>query len=391
MRVQERLALIDLDSSGAFRDDTGAPRSLGALKFSSGYVAPELVHCDADTGAVCVRSPSDPLFMSLRRAAEEAGTGCGGGPLSFLPASPALDLWSLGVVIYQLSVNAPLLLCDVDGNCDEEGLRQLAGWTEAAKADKLRRVGDRLARHLVSQLLSRDPARRPSAKRVLAHPFLTGRAATRLEGDAAEFDVFISYRVAADSWLAEQLYERLTAAECGLRVWWDKECLEGGMPWEEGFCKGLVKSRVFVPLLSRGACAALDHLGAASPCDNLLLEHRLALELHERGLTERVFPLFLGDLDAAGLRHGRYTFTGPTACHPLDVADVAVEAVEGRLLSILEQEGLGLPLREGVTVKGVLKGICGFQVRPPSLSCSLPPSLSLSLSLRVPGEVLVAL
>ncbi len=61
MRVQERLTLIDLDSSACFRDEGGgAQRSVGALKFSSSFIAREMVYHDPDTGTVCVRSPSDP-------------------------------------------------------------------------------------------------------------------------------------------------------------------------------------------------------------------------------------------------------------------------------------------------------------------------------------------
>ena len=213
MRVQERLTLIDLDSSACFRDGGGAQRSVGALKFSSGYIAPEMVYHDADT--VCVRSPSDPTFMALLRAAEAdpARSAASRSRLGLVDAAPSQDLWSLGVVIYQLAVNAPLLLCDVDGNCNEDGLRELARWSEAHKLEKLRRIPDAYARNLVSQLLSADPARRPSIPHVLAHPFLTGKAATRLQGDAAEFDVFISYHVASDAWLAELLYAHLTAQQ----------------------------------------------------------------------------------------------------------------------------------------------------------------------------------
>ena len=45
-----------------------------------------------------------------------------------------------------------------------------------------------------------------------------------------EFDVFISYRVSSDANHAEILYNLLTSI--GLTVWWDKKCLEPGVPWE---------------------------------------------------------------------------------------------------------------------------------------------------------------
>ena len=155
-----------------------------------------------------------------------------------------------------------------------------------------------------------------------------------------------------------------------MRVWWDKKCLEPGVPWEAGFCRGLIKSRSFLPIVSPGACGTWDQLAASSPCDNVLLEYRLALELQERSLIERVFPLFLGRRSepAAGAgceqceeRYERYEFSGPSTCHPTCVPKVAVDSVELALHSMLEHEGLGLPLLDGVTVADVLKGVCKFQ------------------------------
>ena len=112
-------------------------------------------------------------------------------------------------------------------------------------------------------------------------------------GESPEFDVFLSYRVKSDQAKVSLLFEALTAA--GLKVWWDKHSLEPGMPWEEGFTNGLLKSRVFVPLLSR---FAIHHpsetsqnfclLREDSDCDNLLLELRLALDLQARGLVENI-------------------------------------------------------------------------------------------------------
>ena len=105
--------------------------------------------------------------------------------------------------------------------------------------------------------------------------------------------MFISYRCNADLDIAEALYNALTAR--GVTVWWDKKCLLPGEDWEENFCRGLVKSRVFLPLYSRNA---INHptyarqsfalLTPNSNCDNMFLEQRLALELRDRGLIEKV-------------------------------------------------------------------------------------------------------
>ena len=115
-----------------------------------------------------------------------------------LPASPSYDLWSLGVLFFELCTGEPLFLADEEGNIDEDDLMLLRSWSNELKKKKLVKVKDPVARHLLSQLLTKDPTKRPSAKRVLTHPFITGKKAffQRLTGESAEFDVFLSYRVA---------------------------------------------------------------------------------------------------------------------------------------------------------------------------------------------------
>ena len=74
-----------------------------------------------------------------------------------------------------------------------------------------------------------------------------------MAGEEAQYDVFLSYRVASDSQHVEQLYNLLVAAPYSLRVYWDKVCLKPGEDWEAGFCAGVVNSRTIVLLLSRDA------------------------------------------------------------------------------------------------------------------------------------------
>jgi hypothetical protein len=50
------------------------------------------------------------------------------------------------------------------------------------------------------------------------------------------FDVFISYRVAADKDVAQTVYDSLRAQ--GVFAFLDSKCLVDGMPWKEGFMKG---------------------------------------------------------------------------------------------------------------------------------------------------------
>jgi len=209
------------------------------------------------------------------------------------------------------------------------------------------------------------------------------RAAARLPGDAPEHDVFISYRVASDAALARELQTRLTQA--GLRVWLDAVCLVDGRRWLDGFCEGLARSSVFVPLLSVGGMDNWARLTPESACDNVLLEHRLALELRVRGLLDAIFPVFVGPplpavaiggggggaaaAGAAPAARGNGThvvrgglFEARRSGVMTPPADVVVAAVEATLRTQLDDTlGLGVPLRDAASAAAVWAEVCAFQ------------------------------
>lgn len=137
--------------------------------------------------------------------------------------------------------------------------------------------------------------------------------------------IFLSYRVDSDQELARALHKQLTAV--GLRVWFDEKCLAPGESWEDGFARGLLGSKVFVPVLSRDGLARFARLREDSDVDNVLLEHLLALEQHQRQRLHAIFPIFVGSLNAQGM-HGHLLKEGgmPTCAD----ADVPVRAVEAR-------------------------------------------------------------
>lgn len=261
-------------------------------------------------------------------------------------ASPSLDMWALGVTLFQLCADQPLWLMDSEGNVGPDGLRAIAAWNPLAAAARLRHISDRLARNLVAQLLHPEPLKRPTAARLLAHPFLTGaKAVTRLPGQEPHFDVFISYRVASDRQHAARLYELLTRA--GLRVWWDGACLPPGLDWEVGFCEGLAASRTAALLLSPGGLAAFQKLAVGSACDNVLLEHRLALELAQLGLLERVVPIMLSDVAPAAPEASRsdadVCFAGRYLPSPAAFPSTPVASVDAKLAEHMARMCVGTP------------------------------------------------
>ena len=188
-------------------------------------------------------------------------------------------------MLFLLSTGEPLLPVNRDDDLvDGPSICQAASWTDEQLRRKIASApieGDqaRLVRDLLKLVLRREPGERASLQSIIEHPFFTGVETARLLSEAAaEWDVFLSYRVDSDSGTAQLLYRLLKAK--GLRVYLDSECLAAGLDWEVGFCDGLVKSRCFVPIQSRAAIESrFAALNEASYCDNVLLEHRLAVEL----------------------------------------------------------------------------------------------------------------
>jgi serine/threonine protein kinase/ankyrin repeat protein len=368
------LKLIDFDASATFptekkyrnTDDAGycpAPAFCMGGKHSAAYVPPEMLYEDLAT--------DDTEGPTIRLKSVPCGESGDSGP--FLVASPSFDIWSLGVVLYELCTDETLFHSDGQDNIDDEKLIQLYQWSDFFKESRLRKIQDPSARNLVAQLLTKDPSRRPSLSRALGHPFFTGKSFTRLVGQKPCYDVFISYRVASDSRHAETLYRRLTGT-FHLSVFWDSVSLIPGQPWDEGFCNGLVQSRAFVPLLSRGALRSLPTLNAHSLCDSVLLEYRLAQEFREMGLLDHIFPVFIGDtLTTTPQEYSHYFSSG---CHPVFNAsseegeigdcDQVVNSVEQQVSQHFNRLSLGAPLFNDVTIQDVLRFITknqGFFIR----------------------------
>jgi len=111
----------------------------------------------------------------------------------------------------------------------------------------------------------------------------------------------------------------------GYKVWLDRKCLPPDVPWEEGFFKGMVASRAFVPIFSREAINHPDkaHHNWASmhpqspAADPFFLEQRLALELRHLRLMSHIVPILVGDFKKSGT--GTYANYWAKKCHPPEV------------------------------------------------------------------------
>ena len=359
VRVGAQWKLIDLDAACRIGQDPVG------FKSSSAYIPPE---------ALCVVSATDANKgghsggdVVIRSDANKDKFG-----IDFLIADPSFDIWSLGCLLYQLSNPEVLPLfpqAGVDDNLTSDPTRvdnlfTLAEWTDKTKYKKLASIENELAKNILAQMLSRDPTKRPSISRILMHPFITGKKVSRMVGENPVHEVFISYRVQSDSQHATMLYDLLK--ERGMNPYLDKFCLEDGENWKEGFCSGLMSSRIFVCLLSKGAVNNPDPrykrsnfscLTEDSPCDNVFLEHRFALELLQLGLIEKVYPILIGDIkEETGIYENYFGCRASPNC-----PDVCVNAVETELIAYMESQGLGCPLVTNRTVASVYKEITLMQ------------------------------
>lgn len=363
MRVSDRYKLIDFDISSPTTWDNNIninKNNFVGWKSSLAYTPPELlVNVD---GVIMLKK-----FHYENDIAVSDNVG-----YTLTVSHPSYDAWSFGVLLFNICTRELSLFHQNDK--DEifgDDIEKLFSFEPVFIQRKLEKIKDKWARNLISQLLVKDPNRRANMSQVLAHPFLNhGSKPTRMIGEVAEFDVFISYRVASDSHHAQIIYDLLTSR--GVKVWWDKVCLQDGVPWEEGFCNGLIKSKIFLPLLSRNALnnssyinCNLSKLTKDSACDNVLLEYTLALEFRERGLLDFIFPLMIGDEllksdFGIGVAYGNYFRSG---CHPIlsPTEEVTVTSVIDKASEHLAKQCLGTMLQNKLSVKEVLDGILANQ------------------------------
>jgi hypothetical protein len=148
--------------------------------------------------------------------------------------------------------------------------------------------------------------------------------------------------------------------EAGVTVWWDKVCLKPGEPWDVGFCVGLMKSKVFMPIISQEAIGSFSDLKPDSPCDHLLLEFILALEFKERGCIDKIFPIFVGAKNEHTAEYCKYSFKGDNPDHPQNLPSISVKSVEAKLMVRIDDLGLGLPFTEEITVDDAVAAILKY-------------------------------
>jgi TIR domain len=197
-------------------------------------------------------------------------------------------------------------------------------------------------------LLSLCPYHTVTCPNPPSYPTSLSFRTVRFPGEEAQYDVFLSYRVASDANIALLIYERLSRR--GIRVWFDKMNILPGREWEQEFADGLLTSSCFVCLLSRNAInhpnkpvQNFNSLESSSKADSVLIEWNLALEFAERGLLTKIYPIMIGDkviTETEGEPMVTYTNYFSSGCHPSGCRDIIVESVELRMKAHLERQVL---------------------------------------------------
>lgn len=202
VRVNRQMRLIDFDASGQIG------KAFSGCKFASGVLPPEMFYkftgrkdhdmymkhfakvlCETPDLRKKIECKTRVTRNGGRRCTEYCVIRCFAHdvgkdgvneslPYSLLPVSIAMDMWSLGLVIYSLCQGAPLFPVDLDNDlADSESYFEMESWNQddSGLQGKLALIQNPLLHDLLGHMLNAHPQNRyKSMNEVLVHPFLRG-------------------------------------------------------------------------------------------------------------------------------------------------------------------------------------------------------------------------
>ena len=187
-----KLRLIDFDAFGTIFGDEEDGEGYACAKFSSGVLPPEALYelkdkerSQFDSYWADLKDTDKELWSKVQPKSSKQGkqyvvktfrTGGGkdgkpikdGLPYTLLPASASLDMWSLGVMLYQLLTGQSLVPVTRDDDfVSGTGMGYVAKWNDEERIKKLSKITDPAANDLLSQLLSPDAIKRSNLRQLL--------------------------------------------------------------------------------------------------------------------------------------------------------------------------------------------------------------------------------
>ncbi|ETV96422.1 serine/threonine protein kinase [Aphanomyces invadans] len=174
LRVLYQVKLIDFDAATTVGHRVGS-------KVSSGVMPPEMfyklendaerdlynLYWEHDSRLHNKLKPRSNIVMRCSRADTDRSP-----PYDFVEASPQIDIWSLGVIMFQLWSGEELVPTDVNQDVVAGQIETAMAWTEG---DLHRHIEQHIAnedqRSLLSHVLVVDPSERWSLERILNHPY----------------------------------------------------------------------------------------------------------------------------------------------------------------------------------------------------------------------------
>ncbi|KAF0700109.1 Aste57867_9340 [Aphanomyces stellatus] len=182
LRVQNALKLIDLDASAKIGDAVGT-------KFSSGILPPEMFYklktIDEieqyksywnSTGLLPSRwTKLKPKNNYVVKAFRHDSTPSNTLPYDLIQATPAIDLWAFGCLMYQMISGEELVATDLNQDVVSDRVTEAASWTpETLKRRIETNIADTATLDLISNLLVVNPDKRLSLDQVLTHTYFSG-------------------------------------------------------------------------------------------------------------------------------------------------------------------------------------------------------------------------
>lgn len=280
----------------------GDVKQRNILRTSGKHHANRWILCDMDAsahvgGAIGAKSSSaywPPELARVRFSSSEEA----------LDAVTAFDIWSLGVIIFEMCAGRSLFGQDTanDQLVNEDDKVRLCTWytisdheLDAVSMSVGTDAEVEAARNLIRWCLKGDPDNRPTAGEVLSHPFLNPSAT--LEERPMEYHGFISHAQADASSTAMNMF--MLYGQFGLHTWVD---MRQELLTLDGMRRGVRRSAVFILILTEHVLESwyccqemLCAIEAKKPVQLVLEEEKRFHPFDLKGWTQSKAPL--GSID----------------------------------------------------------------------------------------------